>query len=380
MIYLDHNATTPLDPEVRSVLEACQAEVFGNPSSQHAAGLQARRVLDDARARVASLIGAAPDEIVFTSGGTEANNIAILGAMASATPDRRRLVTTVIEHQAVLNPARYLQRLGTQVTFLPVNKQGQLDFSAAGDALDGSAALVSVMLANNDTGAIQPVAGVSALARASGAAIHSDAVQAAGKIPIDVNALDVDLLSFSAHKLFGPKGAGALYVRRGTELLPVLFGGQQERGMRPGTENVAAIAGFGKACELAKLRLDEDASRISRLRDMFEQLILLNIDCASVNCRGGPRLPNTTNICFHGIDGEQLALELNLLNVAVSTGAACSSSQHVPSRALLAMGRTPEDARSSLRFSLGHGTTADELEQAAAAVRSAVAALREVHR
>ncbi len=380
MIYLDHNATTPLDPEVRAELEACLDGIPGNPSSLHAAGQQARRVIDLARTRVARLIGAQPEEIIFTSGGTEANNLAILGAAAAAGP-RRRLVTTAIEHQSVLNPCLHLERSGCSVSRLPVDREGQVDPAAAGAAVREETALVSVMLANNDTGVIQPVAAIAAAVRERGEAlVHSDAVQAAGKLPLMVAALGVDLLSFSGHKLHGPQGVGALYVRRGIRLAPLIFGGHQERGLRPGTENVAAIAGFGKACELAAERLEADAARLERLRNHFEAALLEQVPGAEVNGRGAPRLPNTSNLGFAGLDNEALAINLDLLGVAVSTGAACSSLDREPSHVLLAMGRSPAEARSSLRFSFGRSTTEAELARAVELVGRAVESLRGGHR
>lgn len=376
-IYFDHNATTPLDPEVQAEMEACHGRVFGNPSSIHSAGQEARRVIDRARTHVARLIGAQPAEIVFTSGGTEANNLAILGAAAAAGRERRHVLTTAIEHQSVLNPCRHLEQGGHPLTSLTVDPDGRLDPGKAAAALRDDTAIVSVMLANNDTGVIQPVAEVAAAARARGAMVHTDAVQAAGKIPVNVNALGVDLLAFSAHKLHGPKGAGALYVRKGTTLSPLVFGGHQERGLRPGTENVAAIAGFGKACELASARLEEDSARISALRSAFETAILQRVGGAVVNGQGAARLPNTSNISYEGLDSQLLAINLDLLGLAVSTGAACSTADAEPSHVLLAMGRSPEQARWSVRFSIGRETRADEVARAVDLVCQAVTIMRE---
>ena len=375
-IYLDHNATTPLDPEVRAAMEASQ-DSFGNPSSIHAAGQEARRIIDLARARVAGLIGAQPDEILFTSGGTEANNLAILGGAAAATASgRQHIVASAIEHQAVLNPCRQLAKIGHPFTLLPVDSEGVIQQEAMDIALRDDTALVSVMLANNDTGAIQPVAEITRRSRSKGAVVHSDAIQAIGKIPVNVTTLGVDLLSLSAHKLHGPKGAGALFVRGGTKLTPICFGGRHERGLRPGTENVAAIAGFGQACELAAQRLDEDAARLAALRAWFEDEVLRRVPGARINGSQAPRLPNTSSIAFDGIDGEVLVINLDLLGVAVSTGAACSNADHEPSHVLLAMGRSPAEARSTIRVSLGRTNREEELSRAIACLCQAVKAMR----
>jgi cysteine desulfurase len=378
--YLDHNATTPLDPEVRAEMESCFGEAFGNPSSLHSFGQQARRVVDRARSRVAHLIRAQPDEIVFTSGGTEADNLAILGAVAAASRQPAHLLTTAVEHQAVLNTCRHLEDLGRPVTYLPVDSRGVVEPARFLEALREGTVLASIMLANNDVGAIQPVAVVSELAKRRGVVLHTDAVQAVGKIPVDVNALGVDLLSFSAHKLHGPRGAGALFVRKGTRLSPVVFGGHQERGLRPGTENVAAIAAFGKACELAATRLAEDTARITALRDSFEAAVQERIPGAVVNGLGAPRLSNTSNIGFEGLDGEMLALNLDLLGVAVSTGAACSSGDREPSHVLLAMGRSSAQARSAVRFSFGRGNTTEEMAWAVERVCRAAESMRGARR
>jgi len=375
-IYLDHNATTPVDPAVRDEMAACLGGAPGNPSSLHSFGREARRVIDRARARAARLIGAQPGEIVFTSGGTEANNLAIMGAISAANRPRPHIVASAVEHQAVLNVCRHFKSIGSQVSLLQVDQEGLLDPAAAISSLRGDTAVVSVMLANNDIGTVQPVAALSSPARERGIPVHSDAVQAVGKLPVDVKTLAVDLLSFSGHKLHGPQGAGALYIRQGIKLAPIMFGGHQERGLRPGTENVAAIAGFGKACELAAARLAADAVHLEALRSSFEASILARVPTAAVNGRGAPRLPNTSNISFAGLDGELLAVNLDLLGIAVSTGAACSTTDREPSHVLLAMGRTPEQARSSVRFSFGRGNTPAEALLAADSVVRAVQMMR----
>jgi cysteine desulfurase len=374
-INLDHNATTTIDSQVRDAVVACLDAVHGNPSSVHAEGQQARRVVDAARAEVARLIHAAHEEILFTAGGTEADNLAILGSAEVLV--RRRVLVSAIEHRAVLEPCRRLERRGWHVVTIPVDAEGRCDPAAVAAALGDDAALVSVMLANNDVGTIQPVAAIAAAAHARGALVHCDAVQAAGRLSIDVAALGVDLLSLSAHKCHGPKGVGALYVRRGTPLAPVLLGGRQERRLRAGTENVPAIAGFGTAARLAAMRLDGDAAQVRGLRDRFESLVLTGLPDA---CRNGPvddRLPNTANLGFPGVDAARLVVALDLAGVAASTGAACSAGSDEPSYVLMAMGRDAVAARATIRFSFGRGNTADEVERAAAIVVQAVRRQRE---
>ena len=369
MIYADYNATTPLDPEVRAAMNEALDVSFGNPSSIHSAGQAARRLVDRARAQVAGLIGAAPDEIVFTSGGTEADNLAVLGAAASA--ERKGVVTSAVEHKAVLDPCAYLHKQGHPVTVLPVDRHGRVDLAALEAAARADVALVSLMLANNDTGTLQPVAEAARAVKACGALVHSDAVQAAGKLPIDVNKLGVSLLSFSSHKIHGPKGAGALFVRYGVRLAPLVHGGRQERTLRPGTENVPAIVGFGKACELARTRLEADARRVAALRDHFEAQLLTRVAGTSIN-GGSNRLPNTSNIAFAGLDGEAITINLDMMGMAVSTGAACSSADKTPSHVLVAMGQSTAEARSSVRFSFGRDTTDEDIDQATSLVVQAV--------
>jgi cysteine desulfurase len=376
MIYADYNATTPLDPEVRAAMNEALDVSFGNPSSMHSAGQAARRLVDRARAQVAGLIGAAPDEIIFTSGGTEADNLAVLGVAGAATAERRAIVTSAIEHKAVLDPCAYLRTKGHVVTFLPVDRDGYVDLAALEAAVKTDVALVSLMLANNDTGTIQPVAQAVQTATACGALVHTDAVQAAGKLPIDVNKLGVSLLSFSSHKIHGLKGAGALFARRGVRLAALVHGGRQERTLRPGTENVPAIVGFGKACELARARLESDACRVAELRDRFEKQILARVSGTCIN-GGGARLPNTSNIAFARLDGEAITINLDMLGMAVSTGAACSSADKTPSHVLLAMGQSAAEARSSVRFSFGRDTADEDIARATNLVVQAVKLLRE---
>ncbi|MGI5863073.1 MAG: cysteine desulfurase family protein [Myxococcales bacterium] len=373
-IYLDHNATTPLHPAVLAEMLPCFEDGFGNPSSPHALGQHARRVVERARERVAALIGAQPDEIVFTSGGTEADNLAILGAHGG------RVVTTAIEHQAVLAACDFLERRGTEVVRAPVDEHGVVDLAALERAITPGTGLVSVMLANNEVGTLQPVETVCALARERGVLVHSDTVQAVGRIPVDVRTLGVDLLSLSAHKIYGPKGAGALYVRRGVELAPLMHGGHQERHVRAGTENVPAIAGLGKACELARQELEARAAHTRALRDRLERLVLESIPGCRVNGHPRLRLPNTLNLSFERLDGELLVASLDSLSLAAATTSACSSSSTEPSHVLLAMGRSPDEARSAVRFSFGPGNTELDVDRAHLLLLETVESLRTLAR
>lgn len=377
LIYLDHNATTPLDEEVREEMLRWMAEDKpSNPSSIHAFGREARSAIDKARASAARLIGARPDEIIFTGGGTEADNLAVLGVAAASFRKPRAIVTTAIEHQAVLNPCRHVGDKGGSVTYLSVDCEGVFDPDEGVAHLCEDTSLVSVMLANNDTGVIQPVAALAEHSRGLGIPFHTDAIQAVGKIRVDVEELNVDLLSFSGHKIYGPQGVGALYVRKGTRLLPRTFGGRQERSLRPGTENVGAIAGFGKACELAKTRLAADAAHMENLRSSFEAAVLERIPGVTVNGRGADRLPNTSNLSFDGLSGEVLAVNLDLLGVAVSTGSACSSVNNDPSHVLIAMGRTRGQAGSSVRFSFGRKTTSEDVARSVDIITRVVESIR----
>ncbi len=375
-IYLDHNATTRPDSAVREEMLSCLDNVFGNPSSLHFFGQEAQRVVDRARKRVAKLIGSAADEIIFTSGGTESNNQAVCGIAESLGDRKRHIVTTAIEHQALLNPCEYLQKRGFEVTYLPVDENGLVDAQDVSRALRDDTALVSVMLANNDVGTIQPLAEIARIAKARNVLVHTDAVQAVGKIAVDVKDPSVDMLSFSGHKLYGPKGIGALYVRRGTPLEPIIFGGHQERLLRAGTENVPAIAGFGKACELAATRQDHQDQMIRGFRDQFESSVLEQIPNVRVNGHPAFRLSNTSNLSFAGIEGEMLAINLDLVGIAVSTGAACSSADQEPSHVLLAMGRTAEEAMSSVRFSFGLENASDDVDHVVELLRDIVEQLR----
>jgi cysteine desulfurase len=364
-IYFDNNASTILDPEVRAAMEEAAA-LFGNPSSIHMEGRRARRAVEEAREEVARLIEAAPEEIFFTSGGTEANAMAIFGAAGDAGAGR--IVTSGAEHPSVREPVAALGRRGHTVEIVPLEPDGRLETEKAVAAISTGALLVSVMAANNEYGALYPVAAIAGAAREAGALCHTDAVQAAGRVPLSVEFLGVDLLSLSAHKLHGPRGAGALYVRRGTPLTPHTPGGGQEKKLRAGTENTPALAGFGIAARLARTRRETDAPRIGALRDRLEAAILSRVPEARVVGAGAPRLPNTSAILFPGVSGEALAIRLDLEGVAVSVGSACSSGTVTASPALLALGLSRVEAKSVLRFSLSRLSTSQEVERVAGLV------------
>ena len=377
-IYLDHNATTPPAPAVVDAMSRALREEFGNASSIHAFGQRAKAAVDDARTDVARLIGAEPADVVFTAGGTESDNIALRGALDAAHPSRTRLVVSAVEHEAVLNTAKAIGRRGRPVTILPVDADGLVTAAALEVALGHDVALVSIITANNETGVIQPVAALATLARRSGALCHTDAVQAVGKIPVDVAALGVDLLSLAAHKFGGPKGVGALWIRRGTPLAAVVTGGRQERNRRAGTENVPAIVGMGVAARLALSGLAADAARIGGLRDRLEAGILEKVPGTRVNAAGAARVPNTTNIAFERVEAESLLIALDLEGIAVSTGSACSSGTLEPSHVLRAMGFPHGRVQSSIRFSLGSTTTPDEIDHVLAVLPAIVQRLRAV--
>jgi cysteine desulfurase len=375
-IYLDYNATTPVDPVVLDAMLPYFAENFGNASSIHSPGQRARGAVDGARASVAALLGAKPSEIVFTSGGTESDNLALFGVVAASQEPRKHIITTAIEHHAVLNAAQALEKFGVEVTYIPVGREGISDPEDIRRALRRETILISVMHANNELGTIQPIEEIGRIAAKADVLFHCDAVQSAGKLPLDVNRLGVDLLSISAHKIYGPKGVGALYVRSGTPLEPQFHGGHHERDRRPGTENVPGIAALGKAADLARKNLMTDCARITSLRDRLEDALLAACGDARVNGNRAQRISNTSNISFHAAGGEALVIALDLQGIACSTGAACSSGAVGPSHVLLAIGLSPDEARSSLRFSLGRTTTAEEIEQAIATIPQAVERLR----
>jgi cysteine desulfurase len=394
MIYLDHNATTPVASEVLEAMLPYLGPEFGNPSSAHSVGQRAGHAVERARESVAALIGARASEIVFTSGGTEADNCAIFGLVSlknlsaatrglkesgreSGTP-LLHVITTAIEHDAVLNACRALEARGVAVTFVPVGSDGVVSPDAIRSAIRPETVLISVMHANNEIGTVQPIDEISRIAAEAHIRFHTDAVQSAGKIPVDVKRLGVDLLSLSAHKFYGPKGAGALFIKKGVELDPLLHGGQNERGRRAGTENVPAIVGFGKACELARQNFADTSSHLSTLRDRLEAGLLARIPGARVNGDPSRRVPNTSSLMLPGADSESLVIALDLAGLACSAGAACSSGAVDPSHVLTAIGLTPAEARSSVRFSLGRATTPEEIDRALELIPAAVARQRNV--
>jgi cysteine desulfurase len=363
-IYLDYNATTPLAPGVADAMTAAMRDVFGNASSVHYFGQQAKAAVDTARSSVAALVNADPSEIAFTGSGTESDNLAIRGAAEALEPTKRRhLIASAIEHEAVLNTLKALGRRGWRTTLLPVDQSGIVSPDRLRELITDDTALVSVMHANNEIGTVQPVAALAAIAHERGALMHTDAVQTGGKIRVDVRQLGVDLLSLSAHKFNGPKGAGALWIKRGTRLQPQLTGGKHERGRRAGTENVSALVGMGVAARLAAEKLSGEAVRVGALRDRLEEGILRHVTGTAINGARIDRVPNTTNISFDRVEAESLLIALDLEGVAVSTGSACSSGTLEPSHVLRAMGFPPHRTQNSLRFSLGLYSTQDEVDR-----------------
>ncbi len=361
-IYLDHNATTPIAPEVLDAMQPYLTESFGNPSSDHPLGREARRAVDVARDQVATLIGASPDEIVFTSGGTESNHLAIRGAAAPASARRRRVVTTIVEHPATAGACALLEAQGWSVTRLPVSRDGIVDAIAAAEAIGDDVALVTVMLAQNETGAIMPVGEIASIARSHGAPIHSDGAQAVGKIDVNVDRLGVDLLSIAGHKFYAPKGVGALYVRSGTPIDPLLLGGGQEGGLRPGTENVAGIVGLGAASVLARLRVATDLTVIDALREQLWSGLAGKIPGLVRHTPLDSCLPNTLSVSFPGVLGRDVLARAD--GVLASTGSACHSGIDTPAATLLAMGVSPEIALGAVRISLGRANTRAQVETA----------------
>jgi len=374
-VYLDNNATTPLLPEVFEAMRPYFEERFGNASSIHHHGQETRAAVEDARESVAELFGCTASEIVFTSGGTESDNLAVAGWVAAGD----HVITSSIEHHAVLHACKHLEKSGCEVTILPVDGRGLIDPSDVRRALRPNTKLISVMMANNETGVLQPVEEIGKIAREASVLFHTDAVQAATKVPINVRQIGCDALSISGHKIHAPQGVGALYVKKGTRIQPLFHGGRHERSRRAGTENVPGIVALGKAAQIAKEALDRgDDKNMCAMRDRLEQGILAQVDEAGVNGEGAARVPNTSNIHFDHIDGESLVIALDLKGLAVSTGAACSSGAIEPSHVLIAMGLRPVQARASIRFSLGKQTTEEDIDFALRVVPETVARLRTI--
>ena len=377
-IYLDNNATTAVDPAVLDVMLPYFSADFGNASSIHTFGQRARAAVETARDQVAALLNARSQEIVFTSGGTESDNHAIFGIVAASSAPGKHAITTTIEHEAVLNTCQALEKQGVAITYLRVSRDGLIDLDELRKAIRPETLLITVMHANNELGTVQPLEEIGRIAAEADVYFHTDAVQSVGKIPVDVKALQLDLLSLSGHKLYAPKGIGALYIQSGARLRQFLFGGHHQRGFRPGTENVPGIIGLGKAAELARLSLEQDGSRIAALRNKLERGLLARIPDSHANAFSAPRTPNTSNITFPGIEGEALIISLDLKGLACSTGAACSSGAIEPSHVLTAIGLPAAEARASIRFSLGRHTTEAEIDAALEIVPASVSQLREL--
>jgi len=375
-VYLDNNATTPALPEVFAAMRPYFEEYFGNASSIHHHGQRTRQAVERARESVAALLGCRAAEVVFTSGGTEADNLAIFGLVRSGD----HIITSAIEHHAVLNACEHASKmLGCEYTCVPVDGSGRIDPEEVRRTLRPNTKLITIMMANNETGVLQPVEEIGKIAAEADVYFHTDAVQAAGKVPINVQRIGCDLLSISGHKIHGPQGTGALYVRKGTQLQPMMFGGRHERSRRAGTENVAGIVGLGMAAEQASAGFERgDAARLASLRDRLEQTVLREVDATSVNGGQAPRVPNTTNICFDYIEGEALVIALDLKGLSISSGSACSSGAIEPSHVLTAMGLAPERARCGIRFSLGKQNTAEDIDIALRLIPETVARLREL--
>ena len=376
MSYMDHSATSPVNPEVLKEMLPYFTESFGNASTLYALGREARTAMEKAREQVASLIGAQPEEVYFTSGGTESDNIAIKGTASKLKNKGNHIITSDIEHPAVEETCKYLEKNGYQVTYLPVGEEGIVKVSDVEAAITPETILITVMHANNEIGTIQPIKEIGALAREKGIYFHTDAVQSVGKIPVNVGDMNVDMLSISAHKLYGPKGIGALYIRKGVRIDPLLHGGGHERGMRPGTENIPGIVGLGKACQIAEDNLEKNMEYVSSLRDRLIQGVLGNIEQSYLNGHPTKRLPNNANFRFTGIEGESLVLQLDAKEINASTGSACSSKKLEPSHVLMAIGLKEVDAHGSLRISLGTENTPQDIDYTIDAINEVVERLR----
>jgi cysteine desulfurase len=377
-VYLDNNATTQVAPEVMGAMLPCYREFYGNASSVHWYGQEAKALMDKARQQVATLLNAEPNEIVFTSGGTESDNLAIRGIVDSVPGTGKHIITSQIEHHAVLHTGQMLQKLGIKVTYVPVDAEGLVDPAEIEKSITPETVLISIMHSNNEIGAIQPVQEIGAVARARDIYFHTDAVQAAGKVPLDVEQLGVDLLSIAGHKFHAPKGVGALYIKKGTKIRSLLYGGAHERNRRAGTENIPHIVGLGKAAELAMTEMENNTGRILELRNYFEGEIFRRIPHTSLNGPRTRRIPNTANIGFEQVESEALLINLDLAGVACSTGSACASGSIEPSHVLTALGLPPEQAFSSIRFSLSKFTTREEIEYVLNLLPEMVGRLREM--
>ena len=377
-IYLDNAATTPTDPEVVTEMLPYFGEIFGNPSSLHTFGQEAKRAIEEVRDRIASFISAAPEEIIFTSGGTESDNFALKGVAYARRDKGDHIITTVVEHHAVLETCRYLEKQGFRVTYLPVDGLGIIDPEAVKKAITDKTILISIMHANNEIGSIQPLSEIGRIAGERGVPFHTDAVQTFGHLPIDVDELGVSLLSASGHKLYGPKGVGILYVRKGTKINSFMHGGEQERGRRASTQNVPGIVGLGKAVELAARSLEGERERITELRDKFIRGILERIEHTSLNGHPSKRLPNNVNVCVQYIEGEAMILTMDMMGIACSSGSACSSSSVEPSHVLTAIGLPHEFAHGALRFSLGRYTSEEDIDRVLEALPGIVEKLRSI--
>ena len=375
-IYLDYAATTPTHPEVMRTMLPYFTDAFGNPSSIHSYGQEAKGSIEEARIKITGLIGARDEELVFTSGGTEADNFALKGIAYANESKGNHIITSSVEHHAVMETCGFLERRGFRITCLPVDEYGLVNLNDVRKAITDKTILVSVMHANNEMGTIEPIAEIDKIAKEAGVCFHTDAVQTAGHIPMNVDELGVDLLSMSAHKFYGPKGVGALYIRKGTKLTPFIHGGEQERRRRASTENVPGIVGFGKAAELAQQEMSEEAERLTCLRDRLVKGLLERIDNTHLNGHPIMRLPNNVNVSVAFVEGESMLLNLDLEGICASTGSACSSSSLEPSHTLLSMGLSHEQAHGSLRFSLGKWTTEEEVERVLDVLPSIVTKLR----
>jgi cysteine desulfurase len=375
-IYLDHAATTPIRHEVAKAMMPFLTDAFGNPSSIYSYGQEAKGAIEEARTKVAELVGARGEEIVFTSGGTEADNFAIKGVAYANEHKGNHIITTSIEHHAVLETCKFLERSGLKITCLPVDKYGLVDPHDVKKAITNKTILVSVMHGNNEVGTIEPVEEIGKITREAGVCFHSDAVQTVGHVPVNVDELRVDLLTISGHKLYGPKGVGALYVRKGTKLVPLMHGGEHEKRRRAGTENVPGIVGLGKAAELAGQEMGKEAERLACLRDKLIKGLEKKVDHIGLNGHPTKRLPNNINVSVDFVEGESMILNLDLEGICASTGSACSSASLEPSHVLLALGLSPEQAHGSLRFTLGRENTEADIERALAVLPGIVAKLR----